>query len=145
MTRYLIRLGAVVFLLALAAGLAVMAAGTIATGDWYAFQLPWSGIGMALITIGLAGSAIFMAVEDLVEPIGRWRLLALPGIAVAAFLWFVLLVVGLPHSGACCDQPSQFVPTLLYSAPQLITALVAALAISGLPLLLGRRRPAASE
>lgn len=137
MTRSTTRIAAVGFLLALVAGLAIMLAGTLVTGDWYALQLPWSDIGMTLITIGLAGSAVFVAIENLVEPIGRWRLLAVPGVVAAGFLWFVLIVFGLGATGRG-PRSAEPVSTLLYSAPQFITVLVGALVLTGLPLLIAR-------
>jgi len=119
------------------AGLAIMLVGGQLAGDWYALQLPWSDIGMILITIGLGGSAIFVALEDLVEPIGRWRLLAIPGIAAGAWFWFILLVFGLGSTGRGPRSESP-VFTLLYSAPQYIAILAIAVAASALPLLIVR-------
>jgi hypothetical protein len=138
MMQKVIRFGAVGFLLALAAGLAIMAAGTLVTGDWYALRLPWSDIGMWLITIGLGGALLLVAAENIVEPVGRWRLLALPGVLIGAWFWFILAFFGLGMGGACCDQPTIDLKTTLYSAPQYIAVLVAALALTGLPLLLAR-------
>lgn len=145
MTRRALRFGAAGFLLALAAGLAIMVAGTLATGDWYALRLPWSEIGMWLITIGIGGSLLLLTASDLIEPIGRWRLAALPGIAVGAAVWSFLAFVGLPAGGACCDQPVLDLVTALYSAPQSIVILVAAVAITALPLLLARPRAGATQ
>jgi hypothetical protein len=119
------------------AGMAIMLVGGQLAGDWYALQLPWSDIGMILITIGLGGSAIFVALEDLMEPIGRWRLLAIPGIAVGAWFWFILLVLGFPSTGRGPRTESP-VFTLLYSAPQYIAILAIAVAASALPLLIAR-------
>jgi hypothetical protein len=138
MMQKVIRFGAVGFLLALAAGLAIMAARTLVTGDWYALRLPWSDIGMWLITIGLGGALLLVAAENIVEPVGRWRLLALPGVLIGAWFWFILAFFGLGMGGACCDQPTIDLKTTLYSAPQYIAVLVAALALTGLPLLLAR-------
>jgi hypothetical protein len=92
---------------------------------------------MILITIGLGGSAILVALEDLIEPIGRWRLLAIPGIAVGAWFWFILLVFGLASTGRGPRTESP-VSTLLYSAPQYIAVLAIAVAASALPLLIVR-------
>jgi hypothetical protein len=119
------------------AGLAIMLVGAQLAGDWYALRLPWSDFGMIMITIGLGGSTIFVALEDVIEPIGRWRLLAVPGIAIAAWFWFILLVFGLASTGRGprTDSP---VFTLLYSAPQYIAVLAIAVAASALPLLIVR-------
>jgi hypothetical protein len=138
MTRTPVRVAAAGSLIALATGLAIMLGGALLTGDWYALRLPWSDIGMWLITIGLGGGLLFLAAENVVEPVGRWRLLALPGVATGAWFWFLLAVVGLGMGGACCDQPTIDIRTSLYSAPQSIAILAAAVALTGLPLLLAR-------
>jgi hypothetical protein len=138
MIRLAVRGGAISSLVVLAAGLAIMLAGALLTGDWYALRLPWSDIGMWLITIGLGGALVFVAAENVVEPIGRWRWLALPGVAIGAWFWFTLAFIGLVVGGACCDQPTHDLRTTLYSAPQYIAILGAAVALTGLPLLLAR-------
>ena len=137
--RTAIRVAAIGSMALFVAGLAIMLVGAQLAGDWYALQLPWSDIGMILITVGLGGSAIFVALEDLIEPIGRWRLLAIPGIAVGAWFWFILLVFGLPSTGRG-PQTLSPVWTLLYSAPQYIWILGAAVIAAALPLLIVRPR-----
>jgi hypothetical protein len=137
MTRNAIRVAAIGSVGLFVAGLAIMLVGGQLAGDWYALQLPWSDIGMILITIGLGGSAIFVALEDLIEPIGRWRLLAIPGIAIGAWFWFILLVFGQASTGRGPRTESP-VFTLLYSAPQYIAILAIAVAASALPLLIAR-------
>ena len=132
-----IRVAAIGSMALFVVGLAIMLIGAQLAGDWYALQLPWSDIGMILITIGLGGSAIFVALEDLIEPIGRWRLLAIPGVAVGAWFWFILLVFGLPSTGRG-PQTLSPVWTLLYSAPQYIWILGAAVIAAALPLLIVR-------
>jgi hypothetical protein len=139
MMRTAIRVAAIGSVGFFLAGIAIMFVGAQIAGDWYALQLPWSEIGMILITIGLGGSAIFVALEDLIEPIGRWRLLAIPGIAVGAWFWFILLVFGLASTGRG-PQTESPVFTLLYSAPQYIAILSVSVAVaaSTLPLLIVR-------
>ena len=137
MIRTVIRVAAVGSVGLFAAGLAIMLIGAVVAGDWYALQLPWSDIGMALITFGLAASAIVVAIADVVEPVGRWRLLAIPGIAVCAWFWFILLVFGLASSGRGAPTPSP-VSTLLYSAPQYIAVLAFAVIAAALPLIVVR-------
>ena len=137
MTRNAIRVAAIGSVAVFVTGLAIMLVGGQVAGDWYALQLPRSDIGMILITIGLAGAGIFVALEDLIEPIGRWRLLAIPGIAVGAWFWFVLLVFGLASAGRG-PQTQSPVSTLLYSAPQYIAILAIAVAASALPLLIAQ-------
>ena len=138
MTRTVARAGAVLSLLALAGGLAIMVAGTAIYGDWWLVRLPWSDLGMQLIAIGLAASLLFLAAEDVVEPVGRWRFIALPGIAVGAAIWAFLALVGLAAGGACCEQPSANLVTALYSAPGAIILLLAAVALTALPLAVSR-------
>jgi hypothetical protein len=133
-----VRLAAAGSVIALATGLAIMLGGTLLTGDWYALELPWSDIGMWLITIGLGGALVFVTAENVVEPVGRWRWLALPGAAIGVWFWFILAVAGLGTGGACCDQPTIDIRTSLYSAPQYIATLGAAVALTALPLLLAR-------
>ena len=137
MTRTVTRSAAIGSVVVFLAGLAIMLVGAQLAGDWYALQLPWSDIGMVLITIGLGGSAIFVALEDLIEPIGRWRVLAVPGIAIGAWFWFILLVFGL-GSGGRGPRTDSPVYTLLYSVPQYIAVLAIAAAASALPLLIVR-------
>jgi hypothetical protein len=134
-TRTLTRSAAIGSVVVFLAGLAIMLVGAQFSGDWYALQLPWSDIGMILITIGLGGSAVFVVLEDLIEPLGRWRLLAVPGVAIGAWFWFILLVFGLASGRGGTDSP---VFTLLYSAPQYIAVLAIAVAASALPLLIVR-------
>jgi hypothetical protein len=138
MTRKAVRVAAAGSLIALATGLAIMLGGALLTGDWYDLRLPWSDIGMWLITIGIGGALVFIAAENVVEPVGHWRWLALPGVAIGAAFWFILAFVGLGMGGACCDQPTVDLRTTLYSAPQYIGILGAAVALTGLPLLLAR-------
>ena len=138
MIRTLARAGAALSLLALAGGLAIMVAGTAIYGDWWLIRLPWSDLGMQLIAMGLGASLLFLAAEDLVEPVGRWRFVALPGIAVGAAIWAFLALVTLPAAGACCEQPSANLVTALYSAPVAIVLLLAAVALTALPLAASR-------
>lgn len=134
MIRTVARAGAVLSLLALAGGLAVMLAGTAIYGDWWLVRVPWSDLGMQLIAMGLGASLLFLAAEDLVEPVGRRRLVALPGFAVGAAIWAFLALAALPAGGACCEQPTANLLTALYSAPGAIVLLMAALGLTALPL-----------
>jgi hypothetical protein len=136
--RRAVGLGATGSLIALGTGLAIMAGGTIAYGDWWLIRRPWSDLGMDLIAIGIGGSLLFLGAATIVEPVGRWRLLALPGIVLGGLTWSFLAFIGLPTGGACCEQPVPNLVTGLYSAPQSILILVAAVAVTGLPLVLTR-------
>jgi hypothetical protein len=93
---------------------------------------------MGLIAIGIGGSLLLLGVATVIEPVGRWRLLALPGILVGALVWWFLAFVGLPAGGACCEQPVPNLVTALYSAPQSILILIAAVAVTALPLVVAR-------
>jgi hypothetical protein len=136
-TRAAIRAAGIACLSLFVAGLAIMLVGAQLAGDWYALQLPWSDIGMILITIGLGGSAIFVAIATVVEPLGRWRLLAIPGLAICAWVWFILLVFGIASTGRGPQTPSP-VWTLLYSAPQTIAILGLGVIAAALPQLIVR-------
>ncbi len=138
MIRKAIRAAALASLLGLGAGVAIMAAAGLVSGDWWLIREPWGGIGMRLITVGLGGSLLFLFAEDVLEPVGRWRLVALPGIAVGGLVWLFLALVGLPAGGACCEQPTTDLVTALYSAPQAIVLLMAAVGVTALPLILAR-------
>ena len=138
MIRRLVRFGTIASLVALGIGLATMAVATVVYGDWWLIRRPWGDLGMGLIAFGIGGSLLGLGVAAVVEPIGRWRLLALPGILVGAVVWWFLAFVGLPAGGACCEQPVPNLVTALYSAPQSILILVAAVAVTALPLVLAR-------
>ena len=75
--------------------------------------MPWIGIGMTLIVAGLAGGACFGLLLDVVEPIGWWRLLAVPPALLVGGFWAFVLVVGLPTTGG----PEFDVATILYTLP----------------------------
>ena len=97
--------------------------------------MPWIGIGMTLIVAGLAGGAGFGLLLDVVEPIGWWRLLALPPAIVVGGFWAFVLVVGLPTTGG----PDFDVATILYTLPLVMAVLVVATVALALPAVVGRR------
>ena len=138
MIRRLVRLCAIASLVALGVGLATMAVATVVYGDWWLIRRPWGDVGMGLIAIGIGGSLLGLGVAAVIEPVGWLRLLALPGILVGACVWWFLAFVGLPAGGACCEQPVPNLVTALYSAPQSILILLAAVAVTALPLVLTR-------
>jgi hypothetical protein len=118
------RTGAGVSIMALLAGLALALGSAAAAGDWWLAQRPWIEVGMRLAAVGLAGSAFFGGLRVAVEPVGWWRLAAVPsGIVIASF-WLFALAVGLPTSGPGGGDTD--VVAILYSVPQLLALLVLA-------------------
>src|SRR6478609_1742131 len=92
----------------------VLAAGSaLAAGDWDLAPMPWIGIAMTLIVVGLAGGACFGLLLDVVEPIGWWRLLAVPPALLVGGFWAFVLVAGLPTTSG----PEFDVATILYTLP----------------------------
>lgn len=120
---------------ATAIGLVFAIGSAIAAGDWELAPMPWIGIGLRLIVAGLAGGACFGVLLDVVEPIGWWRLLAVPpGLLVGGF-WAFVLIFGLPTSGGTDFD----VPTILYTLPTWMAVLVIATVALALPAVVGRR------
>ena len=79
---------------------------------------------------GLAGTAAFGLLLVVVEPLGWWRLAALPPALLVGGFWAFVLIVGLPTTGGTDFD----VPTILYSLPSaLMVLLVATLAIALVP------------
>ena len=116
-------------------GLVLAAGSALAAGDWDLAPMPWIGIGMTLIVAGLAGGAGFGLLLDVVEPIGWWRLLAVPPAIVVGGFWAFVLVVGLPTTGG----PEFDVATILYTLPLVMAVLVVATVALALPAVVGRR------
>ena len=116
-------------------GLVLAAGSAVAAGDWDLAPMPWIGIGMTLIVAGLAGGACFGLLLDVVEPIGWWRLLAVPPALFVGGFWGYVLFVGLPTTGG----PAFDVATILYTLPMVMAGLVIATIALALPAVLGRR------
>ena len=119
---------------ALVSGLALLGGAVLSAGDWLLAPQPWSGVGLALITVGLGGGAVASLALDLVEPIGVWRLLAVPPALLVGAFWAFALVVGLPTSGG----PEFDVPTVLYTQPMVMVVLVVLTVALALPAVAGR-------
>lgn len=119
-------------------GLVLAVGSALAAGDWELAPQPWIGIGMSLIVLGLAGGACFALLLHVVEPIGRWRLLAVPPALIVGGLWAFVLIFGLPTSGG----PDFDVATVLYTLPLLIAVFVVATVALALPAVVGRRAAA---
>ena len=124
---------------AVALGLVFAIGSAIAAGDWLLAPQPWIGMGMTLLVLGLVGVAFFALLLDVVEPIGRWRLLAVPPALLVGAFWVFVLIVGLPTTGGTDFD----VATILYTLPAALAVLVIATTALALPALVGRRATAA--
>jgi hypothetical protein len=133
------RIGLALGLAAIAAGLVELAVAGLAYGDWYLIRVPWVDVGLGLYIVGLLLAGVAATWLVIVEPLGWWRLAALPGIVLTALEWVVLQVFGLGVSGACCGPaPASSLVTWFYSAPVLIPLLGGSTALILLPLALQR-------
>ena len=119
---------------ALAVGLLLVVGSAIAAGDWDLARQPWIGLGLTLLVVGLAGTACFALLLDVVEPIGWWRLLAVPPALLVVAFWAFMLIVGLPTTGG----PDFDVATILYTLPTVMVVLVLATCALAVPALVGR-------
>jgi hypothetical protein len=126
-------------LLSTAVGLLLAVGSAVAAGDWWLARQPWIGVGLTLTVVGLAATAAFAALLDIIEPLGWARLLAVPPALFIAVFWAFILVVGLPTTGF--GGPARDVGTVLYSLPQLLVVVVVATLLIGLPLAIRRARP----
>jgi hypothetical protein len=90
----------------------------------------------------LATTAITLGARVVVEPLGWWRLLALPPALVTAFLWMnPVRLRSLGAVGACCTQPGNpGVGTMLYSSPETAAWLIVSTLLIGLPIPITRLR-----
>ena len=82
---------------------------------------------------------VFAVVRVIVEPLGWFRLLAVPPALVVAFAWFWALAIGplvLGAVGAPRQRPD--VATLLYSIPELILVAVTTTLLVASPLVVRR-------
>lgn len=138
--RSVVRIGFAAGLVTLAAGAVVAGVAAIAAGDWWLARQPWIGVALSLLVIGLALTAAFALLLDVVEPVGRLRLLAVPPALVVGSFWAFILVVGLPTTGPPPGGPERDVGTVLYSVPGMLVILVAATLLLALPLAVARMR-----
>ncbi len=116
-------------------GLVLVLGSAVAAGDWYLAPMPWIGIGMVLVVLSLACGAGFGVLLDIAEPIGLWRLLAIPPSLLLGGFWAFVLAYGLPTTGG----PDSDVATILYTLPLLMAVLVIATVALALPAVAGRR------
>ena len=134
-SRSIGRIGLGAGLIALLVGVIAVGGSALAAGDWWLARQPWIGIGLTLIVISLALTAVFAVVLVAIEPLGWLRLLAVPPALLVALLWGFWLLVGLPTTGG---GPERDIGTMLYSLPEmLVLAIVATLLIAS-PLLVAR-------
>lgn len=138
--RSVMRVGFAAGLLTLAAGALVAAAAAIAAGDWWLAQQPWIGVGLSFLVVGLALTAAFALLLDMVEPVGWLRLLAVPPALIVGSFWAFMLVVGLPTTGPPPGGPERDIGTMLYSVPGMLLILVVATLLLALPLAVARIR-----
>ncbi len=141
------RIGFYIGLATTGLGLLLAGGAALAAGDWWLARQPWIGLGLNLLVVGLALTAIVAVVRVIVEPVGWLRLLAVPPAAVAAVGWFFLLAVGPPLRGVPGAQAPRPDPaTILYSLPDLLIIAIIVTLLIPLPLLVARlsqpRRPA---
>jgi hypothetical protein len=128
------RIGLGAGLVALLAGAVVVGGSALAAGDWWLARQPWIEIGLTLIVLGLALTAISAVVLVVLEPIGWLRLLAVPPALFVALLWGFVLFVGFPTSGG----PDRDIATILYSLPELLVITVLATLLIASPLVVAR-------
>jgi hypothetical protein len=116
-------------------GLVTVIVSALVAGDWDLAPMPWIGIGMQLTVIGLAGVAWCSLLLDILEPIGAWRLLAIPPALIVGAFWIVTLTFGVPGHGGPYTDPA----TILYTLPLVLAVLVVCTAALALPAVVGRR------
>jgi hypothetical protein len=128
--------GLAVGLVALLAGAILAGGSAVIAGDWWLAREPWIGVGLTLLVVGLAMTAVFALVLDAVEPVGRLRFLALPPALIVGFFWTIWLVIGLPTTGF--GGPERDIRTIIYSVPETLLVVLAATLLVPLPLVLSR-------
>jgi hypothetical protein len=132
------RTGLAAGILALVGGIIGVGVAAIVAGDWWLARQPWIGVGLTLLVVGLAMTAVFALLLDAVEPVGWLRLLAVPPALVVGSFWAFMLVVGLPTTGP--GGPEHDVGTMLYSLPEMLLILLVATLLISLPLVVARTR-----
>jgi hypothetical protein len=136
------RIGLGLGLVALLVGGFAVVGSALAAGDWWLARQPWIGIGLTLIVVGLALTAVSAVVLVAIEPLGWLRVLSVPPALFVALLWGFVLLVGFPTTGG----PDQDIATILYSLPELLVITVIATLLIASPLLVARiHRPAPKQ
>lgn len=132
--RTYLRVGVAIGIGGILLGLAVAGTAALAGGDWYLAPEPWIGIGIALIVWSLALTDAAATLLVMAEPVGWWRLLALPPAAVLGFFWAFYLIVGSPTTGP--GGPEHDVGTVFYSSPPTMLLFLVLTVLLGLPLVI---------
>lgn len=136
--RKLGRFGLAAGLAALTLGIAFAGGSAVVAGDWWLAREPWIGIGLNLIVLGLALTAVFVLLLDVVEPLGWLRLIAVPPGLLLTAMWAYYLLFGLPTTGF--GGPEHNIGTIIYSVPTVLVLFTALTLLVTLPLLIGRVR-----
>jgi len=132
--RRIAKWGLIVSLAILALGLAIAVRSAVVDGGWWLAQRPWMEVGMRLTTLGLVASGLFAGLRLSVEPVGLWRLAALPSAVLVVSFWLFAFTVGLPTSGPVTGDDTDAV-VILYTVPEMMVILViATLQIAAIPL-----------
>jgi hypothetical protein len=97
--RSIARGGLAIGLLALLGGAAATGGSALMAGDWWLARQPLIGIGLTMLVVGLALTAVFALLLDAIEPLGWLRLLAIPPALLVGLMWAFWVVVGLPTTG----------------------------------------------
>jgi hypothetical protein len=129
--RRIVRLVVLVGIGGVLLGLVLAGASALVAGDWYLAREPWIGLGIASITWCLALTDIGMVLLVVAEPVGWWRLLAVPPAAYLAFFWAFYLLVGSPTTGL--GGPEHDVGTIFYSSPPTMVGFMVGTVLLGLP------------
>jgi hypothetical protein len=132
--RQLSRVGLWVSLGLLGGGLTTVAASAAVAGDWWLAQQPLIGLGLNLLVLGLATTAVLSVVRVVIEPLGRWRLISVVPAVLTWLFWLFVLAIGYPTTGRCDPCPRADVQTLLYSFPALMLLAVVVTLLIPLPL-----------
>jgi hypothetical protein len=140
--RWIGRVGLGISLLTLAVGVLMVVAAAVIAGDWWLARQPWIGLGLDLLVLGLALTAVFGLMAVIAERVGWLRLLAVPPAMLVGLLWWGAWVFGLPTTGR--GGSVHDVGTILYTLPFAIVIVLAVTLSILSPLLiaylLGRRR-----
>jgi len=126
---------------ALVIGLVLVVGSALAAGDWMLARQPAIGVGLTMLVFGHAVASVFALLLVAVEPLGWWRLVAVPPALFVGAFWVFLLAVGVPSTGG----PEFDVATALYSVPPLLALLVVTTGLIALPLVTLRRRAAPDD
>ena len=138
------RMGLGAGLVVLLGGIGGVGAAAVLAGDWWLAREPLIGIGLTLLVVGLALTAMSALLLDAVEPLGWLRILALPPALVVGASWAFMVIVGLPTSGPP-GGPERDVRTMLYSLPEMLLVLLLATLLVALPLVVARARRATAR